>query len=31
MLTPLPFLLVYFTLSGLLVREDIRAGLLPDK
>jgi len=31
MLTPLPFLLVYFALSGLLVREDIRAGLLPDK
>lgn len=31
MLTTLPFLLVYFSLSGLLVREDIRSGILPDK
>ena len=31
MLTLLPFLLIYFVLSGLLVREDIRSGILPDK
>lgn len=31
MLTTLPFLLVYFMLSVLLVREDIRRGLLPDR
>ncbi|TFB28245.1 prepilin peptidase [Lelliottia nimipressuralis] len=31
MLTLLPFLLAYFVLTGLLVREDIRAGMLPDK
>lgn len=31
MLTALPFLLIYFVLTCLLVREDIRTGLLPDK
>lgn len=31
MLTTLPFLLVYLMLSVLLVREDIRTGLLPDR
>ncbi|MGM8432010.1 prepilin peptidase [Enterobacter cloacae] len=31
MLTLLLFLLIYFVLSGLLVREDIRSGILPDK
>ena len=31
MLATLPFLLTYFSLSGLLVREDIRSGTLPDK
>ncbi|RAU30047.1 A24 family peptidase [Enterobacter sp. ECC-175] len=31
MLNTLPFLLIYFSLSVLLVREDIRAGILPDK
>ncbi len=31
MLTTLPFLLVYFSLTAFLVRADIRCGLLPDK
>ena len=31
MLTTLPFLLVYFSLTAFLVRADIRYGLLPDK
>lgn len=31
MLMSLPFLLIYFALSALLVRTDIRTGLLPDK
>lgn len=31
MLLSLPFLLIYFALSALLVRTDIRTGLLPDK
>lgn len=31
MLTTLPFLLLYFSFSLLLVREDIRFGILPDK
>lgn len=31
MLTALPFLMTYFVLTYLLVREDIRSGLLPDK
>lgn len=31
MLTPLPFLIVYFFLSALLVREDLRSHTLPDK
>ncbi|MGS2871318.1 prepilin peptidase [Enterobacter huaxiensis] len=31
MLTSLPFLMVYFCLTGLLIREDIRSGILPDK
>ena len=31
MLMSLPFLLFYFALSALLVRTDIRTGLLPDK
>lgn len=31
MLTLLPFILAYLSLTGLLVREDIRAGILPDK
>ncbi|MDI3424481.1 A24 family peptidase [Enterobacter sp. V87_3] len=31
MLTTLPFLLVYLTLSALLIREDVRSGLLPDR
>lgn len=31
MLSTLPFLLVYLMLSVLLVREDIRTGLLPDR
>ena len=31
MLTTLPFLLVYFSLTSFLVRADIRCGLLPDK
>ncbi|MCD4559073.1 prepilin peptidase [Lelliottia nimipressuralis] len=31
MLTALPFLMLYAILTCLLVREDIRSGLLPDK
>ncbi len=31
MLLSLPFLVIYFALSALLVRTDIRTGLLPDK
>lgn len=31
MLTALPFLMLYAVLTCLLVREDIRSGLLPDK
>ncbi|MBM3072807.1 prepilin peptidase [Enterobacter sp. RHBSTW-00994] len=31
MLAPLPFLMLYVTLSYLLIREDIRCGILPDK
>lgn len=31
MFTYLPFLMVYFFLTGLLIREDIRSGILPDK
>jgi len=31
MLTALPFLMLYTILTCLLVREDIRSGLLPDK
>ena len=31
MLTTLPFLMIYFSLTALLVRADIRDGLLPDK
>lgn len=31
MLTALPFLLIYLLLTALLVREDIRSGLLPDR
>ncbi|MEB7544833.1 prepilin peptidase [Enterobacter huaxiensis] len=31
MFTYLPFLMVYFCLTGLLIREDIRSGILPDK
>lgn len=31
MLTTLPFLMIYATLTCFLVREDIRSGLLPDK
>lgn len=31
MLMTLPFLLIYFSLSALLVRADIRDGLLPDR
>ncbi|MFJ3349208.1 prepilin peptidase [Enterobacter bugandensis] len=31
MLTTLPFLIIYFSLTALLVRADIRDGLLPDK
>ena len=31
MLTALPFQMTYFVLTCLLVREDIRSGLLPDK
>ncbi|CAD5359321.1 bifunctional prepilin leader peptidase and methylase (fragment) [Enterobacter cancerogenus] len=31
MLTALPFLLIYLLLTALLVREDVRSGLLPDR
>ncbi|MNC16403.1 Type 4 prepilin-like proteins leader peptide-processing enzyme [compost metagenome] len=31
MLTALPFQVIYFVLTCLLVREDIRSGLLPDR
>ena len=31
MLTTLPFLLIYFSLTAFLVHADIRYGLLPDK
>lgn len=31
MLTTLPFLLIYLSLTALLVNADIRYGLLPDK
>jgi len=31
MLTTLPFLLTYLTFTALLVRADLRSGLLPDK
>ena len=31
MLTTLPFLLIYLSLTALLVHADIRYGLLPDK
>ena len=31
MFTYLPFLMVYFCLTGLLIRADIRSGILPDQ
>lgn len=31
MLSTLPFLLIYISLSGLLIQNDIRSGMLPDK